>query len=249
MRFHFLVVATSLLAATTVANAAVVNFQDGFAGYSGTLSRAVFSLNPNTAFASQDTSPNTIRLDLTTNVYGAGTTNGIAQGLIRFDNIFSALAIPAGATISDAKLTFRTVNATVNTISLHRMTTNWGASTTWNSLVNGITLGTDALATADASRTGVSSTTSEFDVTSSVRAWAAGASNFGWAILTNGTDAWDFRTDNYGTTLAQMTSRPILKVTYAPAPVPLPSSAWLLGSAAGMLTASRRRKSKAAATA
>lgn len=240
MRIRTLIALAAAAVGSNPAMAAIVTFQDGFAGYAGTLSTAVFSqgVNANTAFASQDTPVNTLLVDQTTNRYGPGNLNGIAQVLLRFDDIFGALGIPAGATINSATLQVRTIDSTNNTVSLHRMQADWSGATTWNSLVNGVTLGSDALAVADASRTVIGNGFTTFDVTTSLQAWAGGADNLGWAFLISGGNSWAFRNDNHAT----LAHRPLLTVDFTPAPAPvsLPGSLYMMGGAIGMFAVSRR---------
>jgi len=246
MRLKNLLAALGLATLTAGAQAATVTFQQAPAGYRDTLSLAVFSARAETAFLSQSTSLNTLTVDLATADYGLGSTIGIAQGLIRFGNLFGGQGVPTGAIIQRATLQFFTQGATgqtPDTVSLHRMTVDWNATTTWNSLVGGITPGSDALSTPDdAHSVPTSNSLTSFDVTASVRAWAAGtSSNFGWAILNSGSDGWDFATERH----AMLDRHPLLTIEFlsavAASPVPLPASMWLLSGALGMLLVSRRQ--------
>src|SRR5438128_558822 len=49
-----------------------------------------------------------------------------------------------------------------------------------------------------------------FTVTAAVQAWANGAANFGWGLINNSTDGWDFATSENGT----QANRPLLTVDF-----------------------------------
>ena len=77
------------------------------------------------------------------------------------------------------------------------------------------------------------------DVTSSVAAWSAGTlANFGWGIISTGTNGVDFDSSENG----DFADRPMLTINFAPAPapVPLPAGIYLLLSAIGSFFALRR---------
>jgi Calcineurin-like phosphoesterase len=117
---------------------------------------------------------------------------GAQQGLIRFPVDFGG-SIPQGAEIVHAELRISLTDSG-DGFALHRMLKPWDAATvTWDSLDNGLALGNDARATADLVTHGYLSESerpvrSIFDVTASVRAWAAGETNHGWAIMPDGSD-------------------------------------------------------------
>jgi alkaline phosphatase len=172
-----------------------------------------------------------------------------SQAVLRFDNLFGALAIPDGAEIRSARLTLHTGNAandqTNDTLAIHRLLVAFTEATTWNSagnqLNNGFSLngaGTgddDYLATAES--TFVSPDMNAlvmFDVTATLQAWLANPSNnFGWLIASSGTDGW--RWDSSEGAIAAL--RPMLEVTF----VPEPSSLALLALPAAALLRRRRR--------
>ncbi len=124
-----------------------------------------------------------------------------AEALIRFDNLIGdALGqVPEGSIINEAILSFTLASGTSGTISVHEMLQTWEEGTvTWN------TFGDDGITTDDveAAAAAVDAVTnpgdpSEFDVTASVQAWADGADNFGWALLTDSGDGWDFPTSEF----------------------------------------------------
>jgi hypothetical protein len=102
---------------------------------------------------------------------------------------FASLSLPAGASLDSAELQLYTNNPTSGTISAYRMTQSWSGSSTWNSFGvggDGVTPGVEALSTP--SFTIVSPADEQFvvrDVTADVRAWLSGASNQGWAFISN----------------------------------------------------------------
>jgi len=142
---------------------------------------------------------------------------GIAQSLVRFDNIFGAGAnqVPPGSLIVSATLTLNQIDPG-SEIRLHRMLVTWDqASVTWNSLTDGVAAdGVEATTAFDASKAaGVANGAITLDVTASLQAWANGQPNHGWAFLSQGTDGWDANTSESGATTA-----PILTVAYETVP-------------------------------
>ena len=120
-----------------------------------------------------------------------------------------------GALIKQAILTLTTegqFSISRNGSRFYRMTKAWSETSTWNGLTGGIQIGSETRSTADADSGGAVSNTGtrSFDVTRSVQAWADGETNLGWAILCNGTDAWWFRSSEWGT----VAERPLLTVIY-----------------------------------
>ena len=116
-----------------------------------------------------------------------------SQGLLYFD-IFGDAAgqIEAGSTIVSASLTLQVTDATIDDIALHRMIVSWSESSTWDSLLNGVsTDGAEAFVAPDASLSGASLGLVTIDVTTSLSAWSQGEQNWGW-VLTGGTDPFAF---------------------------------------------------------
>jgi hypothetical protein len=115
------------------------------------------------------------------------------------------------------------------------------ATATWNSMTNGIQAdGVEASVAADSvfmpSGTSVAPLTTT-DVTASVQAWANGAANDGWVLLSTGSDSWGFSS-------CEGTGPPVLTVTYTNS-TPEPSTLVLLGVGAISLAACgwwRRRR-------
>ncbi|MCM2371762.1 LamG-like jellyroll fold domain-containing protein, partial [Aporhodopirellula aestuarii] len=179
-----------LLATTTI------DIQNGVNGYTGTHDTELRQQSANSNYGNSSS----IAIDLDNS--GA---NSESQGLIRFNNIFGTggTQIPYGVQIVSASLTVQTTGSTSGTISLYQMLTNWDESTaTWNSLSSGLSAnGTEMASIADASLTNLSSGATTFtNLKSSVQAWASGAANYGWGILTNSSDGWDMNSSEGATT-------------------------------------------------
>jgi hypothetical protein len=139
------------------------------------------------------------------------------QALLVFSGIIGSAPgrIPLGTTIERATLTLTTEGsgaASVDGGSLHRMLVPWNEASTWNSLGAGVQLGSEAVSTADANSAGLVSSkgTCSIDVTASVQAWANGSPNYGWVVVGNGNDRWDFRASDW----ASVAERPLLTVRW-----------------------------------
>jgi hypothetical protein len=203
-----------------IARAETIVFQDGTllpggAPYAGTQDTEIEATAPALAFGSNDF----VRSDL-------AYLGSEAQGLLRFDDLFGAAAdrIPLGSTITSAVLTlevFNSSNVPVGIISLYQMTTAWSESSSWNSLVDGVQVGTDTVAVADDAHTAEQVASTTFDVLASLQTWSAGDANLGWVILNDGTDGMEFRSSEYET----VEVRPMLTVTFTPPEpaIPIPA--------------------------
>lgn len=177
-----------------------LSFRQGANGYTGTVDTVLKEANPTNSYA--------------TNIplYVDGGAGANLQSLIYFKNLFGSGQgqVPLGATITSATLTVETTNATGGSASFHRMLFDWTSLPTWswNAFGAGVQFdGTEALSTADLTAGKIALGTREFDVTSSVQAWAAGAANFGWAVRTGSTDSWAF-------TSSEGAIRPLLTINY-----------------------------------
>ncbi|EMI15641.1 Laminin G, subdomain protein 2 domain protein [Rhodopirellula maiorica SM1] len=178
------------------------SFQQNVGGYTGT----------------QDTE---IRQASATSSYGSATSiaidtensgaNSESQGLLRFDNLFGSNGgqIPYGVQIVSASLTVETTGDTSGTISLHRMLNNWNESSTWDSVSGGLSAnGSELALAADSQLVPPSSGATTFTgLEDTVQAWANGDSNYGWGILSDSSNGWDFDSSE-GTTV------PLLSVQY-----------------------------------
>jgi hypothetical protein len=171
------------------------------------------------------------------------TTGGAeVQGLLQFDALFGALPgqIPFGATINSAVITLFAPNASsspTGNIAIYQMTTAWDESSTWDSLTNGVQIGSETLASPDDSINILfANTQGNFDVLASLQAWLGGDTNFGWVIINDSTDGVVFSSKD-STTAA---NRPMLTVDFTP--IPEPGSLLLAGLAATAALCVRRSR-------
>lgn len=189
---------------SSVTTLSTVSFQQGANGYAGTQDAEIHSN------AQADTALGTL-LQMGSDLDDAG----IAQSLLRFDNIFGPDPgqIPSGAIIRSATLTLNQIDPG-SAINLHRMLVGWDQATvTWNTMNNGVTADdVEAAVAVDATKAaGVANGAIALNVTATVQAWAAGAANHGWAFLSTGTDGWDANT-------SESASTPLLTVEYEVVP-------------------------------
>lgn len=194
---------------------AVATFQDGVAAYAGTQDTVLFSTNPDVNFGSE-TGVSVDQQD----------QNGVRQGLLRFDSIIgnTETQIPIGSTINSATLTVSIFNDSNSSMqmSMYRMLTDWNQTTaTWNSFgaVGGVQAseGEAEGLPPDAILFDPTQGTKTFDVTTSLKHWAAGESNYGWLFESAATNGWD-----YNTSEAAAANRPQLSVNFTP---PAPGAA------------------------
>lgn len=143
----------------------------------------------------------------------------LSQCLIRFDNIVGTGdgQVPPFARVRAAKLMILTGatsgDQSASTMQIHSMVGDWNESSTWNSLVGGISAnGAEAAATATFTTIPASANTwTVVDVTRDVQNTIDGAAGSrGWAILPGGTDGWRWRSSETAT----IGERPQLVVTY-----------------------------------
>ncbi|MCA9036957.1 MAG: hypothetical protein KDA91_17600, partial [Planctomycetaceae bacterium] len=185
-----------------------IRFQEGVDGYVGTEDTFVRQYAAFSSFGN-DT------------IVETNNWSGFAeQGLIRFENLFGAGAgqIPVGATIANATLSVyvshRNDTAPASVVGLYKMNQTWSESSTWSSMVGGIsTNGTEAAAVASDT---ISATTAGWvtftNLAADLQGWANGDANYGWSLLTNDSDAWEFiSSENSNVTL-----RPYLTIAYLP---------------------------------
>ena len=189
-------------------------FQEGLNGFVGTFDTEIQSPTPDAA-PGED-------LGITVDLDSGG---GPTRGLLRFDFLGSNPGqVPLGANIISATLTVNQTDGTAageaNFPRMHRMLVAWDESSTWNSLVNGVTPDdVEAVVTPDAIVPNAENTTGDgprtMDVTATVQAWADGQPNFGWVFVPQSGDGWDFETSEGAT-------RPLLSVEYdVPPPSPI----------------------------
>ncbi len=221
-----------------VASADTIAFQEGAllpggGNYTGTQDTEIAGADPTTSFGTSLT----LRAD-------ADELGGPVQTLLRFDNLFGALPnqIPLGSTITAAVLTlsaFNTSNSPIGNISLYQLTAAWDETSTWNSMVGGVQIGSETETVPDDSHTVEIIDLTDFDVLASLQAWITGDTNLGWMIENDSTDGVQFRSSES----AASAERPRLTVTFTP--VPEPGSLTLAGlTAAAALCVRRLRRSR-----
>jgi hypothetical protein len=205
--------ASSRAARITVSAPQTLTFQQGTNGYTGGLDTGLRGAAPSTSLGASST--------LTVDGDDSGSQ---AQILLRFDNLVGTAAsqIPAGATVTSATLTVQVMNQGSG-FAVHRMIAPWSESSTWNSLVNGVSAnGTEAVATpvtsAGANNSSANVTTGSLNltITSAVQEWVNGTANQGLVLLpyASGSDGVDIYTKEWAT----LTQRPRLSVTFTAAP-------------------------------
>ncbi len=183
-----------------------VTFQQGVNDYAGTVDVEIWAVAPNTCLegninASSD----------------ADNDGGESQILMRFDDLFGTAPgqIPANAAVHSATLVIAAFDEG-STVHLHRMLVPFKKTSTWNSLVGGITAdGKEASRQKDGFTFGkISASTSAipFEVTDTVQAWANGAANHGWVFINTGGNGWDFYTCEFD----DVKQRPKLVVEFSP---------------------------------
>lgn len=203
--FGFSGYSNEALVTTPVDDRVKAEFQENVEGYAGTVDVEIREANPDTSYNTE------VSVSVDNN-----TGNGDRQHvLIRFNDIFGELEwqIPEDATISQAILRVRTMNSTGNNISIHRMLTDWAPDTAWNMMDGGINADDkEASSTADhVLHVPQAGNYHTFDVTASLIAWQADASsNFGWGMLNDGSNGWDFYTSEWSVE----EQRPLLTVFY-----------------------------------
>jgi hypothetical protein len=240
----------ALLAASANLSASTLEFRDGVnilldgvstgVIYNGTHDAELRESAPNTNFNLGTGSSNP---EFTVDLQDGG---GEAQVVLRFDDIFGASGthVPFGSVINSATL-FIDIDDTGSNLQLYELASNFGveSSVTWQSFGGGVTPGVNAKSSLTTTINGNGNKVT-VDITSSVAAWAAGATNYGWAFIATGTNGVDFDASEN----SDFADRPQLFINFtapAPAVVPLPPSVALALPALAFLLRARRRSGAA----
>ena len=205
-------------------------FRQG-AAYRGTLDVTLREAAPNDPIAT------TVK-----GVVGKSPVSGAEdQVLLRFDNVFGPgpNQVPPAATIVSSQLRLQTgtvaTDGTTQLVALHRLRVPFGAASTWNSLVDGIsTDDVEAAASADFTATPrFADNVARFDVTATLQDISAGGTNHGWLVTLAGTDSWRFALSE---SLTPVSGRPTLQVTVAASELSLDSALVRVSESAGSVT-------------
>jgi hypothetical protein len=185
-----------------------VTFQDGSAGYAGTVDTYIHEASPSTSYGTSAT----LRWDT------EDPAPSRVYTLLRFEHLFRTDGgpIPAGATILSATLTYTVggdSNAEGGNGDLRVALVDWSEATVYNDFggdagVQADEYGGTSVATLTASPAGTYSAA----VLASLQAWSVDpASNRGWIVLPTTNNGVQVRASEYTTTPGE---RPKLTVTY-----------------------------------
>lgn len=183
-----------------------LSFRNGVNGYSGTVDTALREPFPTTNYGGDSS----FSID-------SSDGGGVTHGVIRFDGIFGTGPdqIPnSNIQIESATLTYTAFDPGGSNLSIFQVASGatWAESTAdWSNFGTG----SDGVGSSDRTGSPVSGpasvATHNVDVTAIVAAWAAGATNNGFALLPNSTNGCDIYTSEDGSTA----NRPMLEVTYS----------------------------------
>jgi hypothetical protein len=182
------------------------SFQQGVNEYTGTVDLEIWAVSPNTCLNGN--------INASTD---ADNDGGESQVLMRFDDVIGTAPgrLPPNAAVHSATLTVGAFDEGT-TVHLHRMLVPFKATSTWNSLVGGVSAdGKEASRQKDGFTFGkISASTSAipFDVTDTVQAWANGSANHGWVFINTGGNGWDFYTSEFD----DVKQRPKLTIEFSP---------------------------------
>ena len=144
---------------------------------------------------------------------------GVAQGLLRFDDLFGGASnqIPQCASIISAMLRLYTLDPG-SSVRMLRVNRPWNELSTWNSLNEGIdqTNGVETTVTDAILDVRQDDAFVEVDVTQAIQDAANLRLSFGWAFLSTGTDGWTFATSEH----TNAAIRPALTIHFAVADAP-----------------------------
>ena len=233
---------SALITASFYAEAAAVtlSFQEGVAGYSGTLDTYLESANP----GDLNGPATVVSID---GISGSDSTAGSREGLVQFSNILgtSANQIYPGSTILSATLRLFVSNSGSSAVSVHRVLQPWNEGITY-----GTSFGSDGIdpdgvdASITPTGTLAMNTTNQYrevDVTADLAYFAANpGENFGWAFLSAIDNPGNFDSSE-NATLANRPELIVELIQFVPVPEPGSGFMCLLGLFA-VLKKNRLRK-------
>src|SRR5262249_3951861 len=159
-----------------------LTWQQGVAGYEGTIDVEIWAVAPHTCLEGNPSA--------SSDAYNDG---GESQILLRFARIFGTGPhhVPPGSTVVFAQMCVSAFDQG-NTVHLHRMLVPWKRTATWANMVAGVTAdGLEAARQKDSFTFGkISASTSDilFEVRDTVQMWSNGAPNYGWVFINTGTN-------------------------------------------------------------
>jgi predicted phosphodiesterase len=218
-------------------------FQQGVNGYNGTQDTWISEEDKNTSYGGNQT------IIIDDDVNNSIFSDRRGQGLLKFDGVIGSGPdqVPSGSLITKATLSM-TLADDIDFVYdpqfyVFMMTRDWNESSTWNSLSGGLTQGSDyGILLGEFS--GDNLVDSDFfrmvDVTAAVQAWADGAPNFGFAIITQVISGNDDGIEIWSSEAGNILYRPWLDVEYADGLVPSPGVSAVM--IAGLAMVGRRRR-------
>ncbi|MEL6264561.1 MAG: DNRLRE domain-containing protein [Pseudomonadota bacterium] len=218
---HSLLRAVAFVLVASGAHAAPVTFDVA-------LTNRLTETSPDTAFPNLD--------DVTVDANDGG---GETQALVSFEDL--DLGVLGGGTLASAALRLFTNNPTMGTVSVHQLLVPFDDGTTWSDFgTDGVTLGTEAVASpADLLVAPADESLHSFDVTVIVQAWLDGAVPYGFVLLNDSSNGWDFDGADFDGAGPRIGPELVLDIE-APV-IPLPAAGWLLLGGLSTLIVLRRR--------
>ena len=196
------------LVPTAINSPTIATFQQGVDGYTGTQDTFLDEFEP--------TADKGNAVEIAIDLFDGGS-DATTQGLISFDNIFGSGPgqIPFGATINSASLEVNVTNVSDPgaQITLHQMLMNWNESSTWNTTGSGVQTNDAEAASTAASTLGDPATSGAQTFTgleATLQAWSDGATNYGWVIVSDSDNGWDFASSE----AVVASERPQLTISY-----------------------------------
>ena len=184
----------------TIAPPIAVSFQEGTAGYTGTVDTFLRGAAPTNSHGGQAR----IRWNINEDKYG----------LIRFENIFGSGAgqIPSDVTIQSATLIL-TVSDAGDAADIYEAAVDWAENESFDGFGGDSGVQPDELGALIRAANGETAPSGAFaiDVKESLNRWVADpTSNYGWIFVPTATNGVDVRSRSYGT----VAERPRLEVSY-----------------------------------
>ncbi len=206
-----------LIVDVTAQSVVTRRFQNGSNGYNGTQDTEIRQGNL------QQSANLGANVNLLVDDSFGSVAPGRTQAVLRFDSIFGngASQVPTDARVVSATLKLN-VNDVGSGLMIHRLTRNWSEQSTWRSLVDGMSIGSEttlfaeALAGVENESIGIGGGLMYFDVTASLMAWMSDPLlNFGW-LLSAPIGATDGLRIDSSEAIGINTFRPELIVRYLP---------------------------------